>query len=86
VTQPEPVPGWWGPVYQSLAQPMLTAGVPSDFFMASMLTTLAIALAWWPIAVVQAWVYLLAKRLTTWDPLWWGILTRYFAYAPRYEG
>jgi type IV secretory pathway TrbD component len=82
----EPIPGWFAPVYQSLAQPMLTAGVPSDFFMLSMLGTLAIALVWWPIVVVQLAVYRLARRLTAWDPLWMGILTRYLSYAARYEG
>jgi type IV secretory pathway TrbD component len=82
----EPIPGWYGPVYQSLAQPMLTAGVPSDFFMMSMVSTLAIALAWWPIVVVQAGVYGLAKRLTAWDPQWLGILKNYLSYASRYEG
>jgi type IV secretory pathway TrbD component len=84
--QQEPVPGWFAPVHQSLAQPMLTAGVPSDFFMMSMVGTLAIALAWWPIAVLQAGAFLLAKRLTAWDPLWMGILWRYLCYETRYEG
>jgi len=82
----EPVPGWQAPVYQSLAQPMLTAGVPSDFFMLSMLGTLMLALAWWPVVVLQAGLYTLAKRLTAWDPLWMGILGRYLSYATRYEG
>ena len=84
--QQEPVSGWFGPVYQSLAQPMLTAGVPSDFFMVSMVSTLAMALAWWPIVIVQAGVYSVAKRLTAWDPLWMGILWRYMSYSTRYEG
>jgi type IV secretory pathway TrbD component len=86
MTHTEPIPGWLGPVYQSLAQPMLTAGVPSDFFMMSMVTTLACSLAWWPAWIVQAGVYALAKRLTAWDPLWMGILWRYLQYATRYEG
>jgi hypothetical protein len=54
--------------------------------MMSMVSTLAIALAWWPIVVVQAGVYVLAKRLTAWDPQWLGILRRYLSYASRYEG
>jgi type IV secretory pathway TrbD component len=82
----EPVQGWQAPVYQSLAQPMLTAGVPSDFFMMSMVSTLAIALAWWPIVVVQVGIYLVAKRLTAWDARWITILCRYFSYHARYEG
>ena len=82
----EPVPGWHAPVYQSLAQPMLTAGVPSDFFMFSMVGTLALALVWWPVLVLQAGVYWVAKRLTAWDPLWMGILRRYLSYSARYEG
>jgi len=65
---------------------MLTAGVPSDFFMLSMLGTLMLALAWWPVVVLQAGLYTLAKRLTAWDPLWMGILGRYLSYATRYEG
>lgn len=84
--QHDSVPGWFGPVYQSLAQPMLTAGVSSDFFMLSMVTTLAMALAWWPIVIVQACVYTVAKRLTAWDPLFIGIMWRYLGYTQRYEG
>ena len=86
MTQTEPVPGWQAPVFQSLAQPMLTAGVPSDFFMLTMVGTLALALVWWPIVVVQAGVYALAKRLTAWNPFWMGILWRYLSYSARYEG
>ena len=54
--------------------------------MLSMLGTLMLALAWWPVVVLQAGLYTLAKRLTAWDPLWMGILGRYLSYATRYEG
>jgi hypothetical protein len=73
-------------VYQSLAQPMLTAEIPSDLFMMSMVCTLAVALAWWPIVVLQAGFYVVARRLTAWDPLWMGILWRYLRAETRYEG
>lgn len=80
------LPEWFSPVPQSLAQPLLTASVPSDFFMYSMLLTLVISLAWWPVWALQAGLYAVAKRLTRWDPLWMGILLRYLSYSARYEG
>lgn len=86
MTHQAPIPGWYAPVFQSLAQPILTAGVPSDFFMFSMIATLAIALMWWPVIVLQGGAYLMSKRLTAWDPLWIPLLWRYFSYASRYEG
>ena len=65
-----PAPGWFVPVYQSLAQPLLTGGVPSGFFIVTMLGTLMLAMAWWPVLVVQAGLYGLARRLTGWEPQW----------------
>lgn len=86
MAQEDPVPGWYQPVFQSLAQPLLTAGVPSGFFIPTMVGTLLLAMTWWPIIVVQAGLYGLARRLTRWEPQWGGILLMHITYARHYEG
>jgi hypothetical protein len=81
----EPVPGWFQPVFHSIAQPLLTGGVPTGFFISSMLGTMMLFLAWWPVVLVQAGVYRLAQQLTKWDPQWCGILCMHLTYSRSYE-
>ena len=83
--QQAPVDGWFTPVHQSLAQPLLTGGVPSGFFIITMLGTLLLAMAWWPIILVQVGLYGLAKRLTVWEPQWSAILLLHLTYAKHYR-
>jgi hypothetical protein len=82
----DPVPNWFSPVFQSLAQPILTAGVPTGFFIWSMLGTMMLFLAWWPIALLQAGMYGLARVLTVWEPQWCGILVMHLTYRRWYQG
>jgi type IV secretory pathway TrbD component len=84
--QPTPVAGWHQPIFHSLAQPLLTGGVPSGFFIASMLGAMVLFFVWWPVIVVQAGVYGLARVLTQWEPQWCGILVMHLTYARYYEG
>jgi type IV secretory pathway TrbD component len=86
MTQQDPVPNWFAPVYHSLAQPLLIGGVPAGFFIATMLGTMMLFLAWWPIILVQAGLYGLARVLTRWEPQWGGMLVMHVTYARHYEG
>jgi type IV secretory pathway TrbD component len=80
------VSGWHAPVYHSLAQPILFAGVPHNFLVLLLTSTVIVTLRWWPAMLVGALLYGVARIGSTVEPQWLGILLRHIGYGAFYEG
>ena len=76
------------PLHRSLAEPMMTAGLPTN--MAILLGTLGLCLVFITMSfyalILLAGIYIGARRLSVYDPEFLPILLRHFRMQQRYKG
>ena len=80
------LPGWTAPLYQSLTQPQLIAGVSRNFFIC-IFTLIGTVVLWWtPILLIGGVLYLVAWIGTRYDPDFFEIVLGHVRQHDHYEG
>lgn len=80
------VPGWSQPVYKGMQEGAQLFGVPFLFGAILALIALGCLLWYWPLLIVCAVLYGLARLGTALEPRWLDIMKRHLRYARHYEG
>ena len=80
------VPGWTAPVFQSLAQTPLMAGVPMEFLVGDVLLICFLWLLWWPACSLGALAYGVAWLGTHYDVHFMAIFLAHLRQHAHYEG